>query len=403
MFMLLISLDSRLHTKVKLLGHHFISIPGLKLPFKMFSIITFMILTISNPSFQVLYVQNPVRNRTTGVPVLNVQMNSVEVSKRIRDMYSGFFRRNRPAQLPQGFKGVSVRNKVTLATRIRIAILQELGSNFKESNPGSSIHVRGYESRPLLTTAPARGSPGRPRTYTFISAVTTLPPVFSDEALANIFQKVGQHHQGELREYFVVLDDDDRDRCSALVQAKQRARNLPSTAPRSSSGPGPSAPATFAAAFSSSGAGMELEAGFLSSLRAPPPPPPGSPPSSPSRGKVAGRDKSPTQKRRRSKSRSRSRSRSPKAVKSGKASKSKSKKSHKSRRGKSKRSEKRGFKRNRHTPPPGEKHRKKAKHYSSSSSSSDGTESSGSGSDSDASESSGSGHHSRKPNESPEH
>ena len=77
-------------------------------------------------------------------------------------------------------------------------------------------------------------------------------------------------------------------------------------------------------------------------------------------------------------------------------------KSHKSRRGKSKRSEKRGFKRNRHTPPPGEKRRKKAKHYSSSSSSSDGTESSGSGSDSDASESSGSGH-ARKPNESPEH
>ena len=347
-----------------------------------------------------LYVQNPVRGRTTGVPALNVQMNSVEVSKRLRDMYSGFFRRNRPAPLPPGFKGVSVRNKVTLATRIRIAILQELGANYKESNPGSSIHIRGYDSRPSLTTTPARGSPGRPRTYTFINAVTTLPPVFSDAALANIFQRVGQHHPGELREVFVVLDDDDRDRCTALVQAKLRNRGQSSAS--TGHGPGPSAAASFAGSFAAPGAGMDLEAGFLASIRAPPPPPPPcSPPSSPAHDKDSarvsdrGRDRSPSRKRH-GKYRSHKVVRSRKGHKSGK---SKSGTSDKSRR-----SDRRGFKRSRHTPPPGEKGRKKASHYpSSSSSSSDSSDSSGSGSSSGTSRSSSSGHDSRERSDDPEH
>ena len=367
----------------------------------MFSSIISIRLPCFHHSFQVLYVQNPVRGRSIGMPVLNVQMNSVEVSKRLRDLYSGFFRHNRPAPLPPAFKGVTVRNKVTLATRIRIAIMQELGANYKESNPGSSINLRGYGSRPLLTTTPARGAPGRPRTYTFIDAVTTLPPVFSDDALANIFQRVGQHHPGELREVFVVLDDDDRDRCAALVQAKQQARRQPAA----SSGPGavPSAAASFAGSFAAPGAGMELEAGFLASIRAPPPPPPPcSPPSSPARAKDSsqgtdnGRDRSPSRKRHPSKSRSHKVDKSSKGHKSGR---SKSGKTDKSRR-----SDKRGFKRNRHTPPPGEKLRKKARPYSSSSSSSSGSsDASGSGSDSGTSSSSGSGHRSRKRGDDPEH
>lgn len=352
--------------------------------------------------FKVVYVQNPVRGRTSGMSVLNAQINSVDASRRLRDLFSGFFRRNKPTSLPDGFRGIQVRNKVTLATRIRISILQELASNYKESNPGSSVNVSGYKPRPQLTTIPARGSSSRPRTYFFVEAVTTLPPVFSDEALARIFQKVGQHHQGELKELFVVLDDDDRARCEALVQARLRSgpRSGP---PAGGSSSGPSAPATFSAAFASAGGGMDLEAGFLSSLRAPPPPPPGSPPPTPPRdsGKERGksskksprRDKAPDRSpsRKHEESKSRRSDRSGKTRRSGKPSKKRSGKSSSSKHGKT---SKRGFKRNRHTPPPGERGRKKARHYSSSSSSSGSTGTSGSGSDSGSNSGSRSDSHS---------
>ena len=387
-----------------------------------------------NLDFKVLYVQNPVRGRNTGVPVLNVQLNSVQASRCLRDLYSGFFRRNNPAQLPPGFKGVSVRNKVTLATRIRIEILKQLGSNYKESNPGSSFDVRGYEPRPRLITTPARGTSARPRTYTFMDAVTLLPPVLSDEALTRIFQVIGQHFPGELRELFVIINDDDRARCESLVRNQVRSRGQHSAGPNSvtfgnlgSTGTGPSAASTFSGNFASSGAGMELEAGFLSSIRAPPPPPPGSPPSSPARAATRQRGEAPTRspsrehrsgKSGRSPSRSSSREhrsgksgksgksgRSRKSKKSRKSAKSKSKKSSKS--GKASRSDKRGFKRSRHTPPPGEKSRKKARHRTSPSTSSGSSEDSGSGTDtsstSGSSSSSSSSRQSQKRDDSHEH
>ena len=131
-----------------------------------------------NMPFIVHYVQNPIRHRA-GQTVYNVQLDSVGESKRIRELYSGFFRHNRPVQCPSAFKGISVRNKVTLATRVRIAILQQLGANYKSSNPGSSIRVKGYLPRPLITIFPARGSSSsksdsRPKTFNFIGSTPEL-------------------------------------------------------------------------------------------------------------------------------------------------------------------------------------------------------------------------------------
>ena len=125
----------------------------------------------SNLNFIVVFVDNPVKQRTSGLPVLNVKLNSVDVSKRIRDLYSGFFSRANSVQLPPSMKGISVRNKVTHDTRIRIAILQQLAANYKTTNPNSSVHVRGYGSSPTLFILPAQGSTSKPRTFNFIDAV----------------------------------------------------------------------------------------------------------------------------------------------------------------------------------------------------------------------------------------
>ena len=278
----------------------------------------------AHSDFKVMYVVDPLQGRP-GQTVMNVRLNSVEASKHIRDLYSGFFRRDRPAQLPAVLKGVQLRNKVTLQTRIRIAILQQLGSIFKASNPGASVDVRGYDPRPLLTTSTAAspGSASVRRTYNFIQAVTTLSANFADEHLARIFQVVGAHHEGELRALFVVLSDDDRERCQGLARARQSSRGggRPTSGSGLRSGPGP-APVAATSSVSTSGFvsgpgdGMDLQADFLSSLRSQPPPPPSNPaPTDKSSKKKTvqiapeeedGRDRHVSKRRHQSSSRSRS-------------------------------------------------------------------------------------------------
>ena len=237
--------------------------------------------------FEVLYVINPFSRTNTGPTLYNVKMDSVYSSETIRDLYSGFFRHNRPAQLPPALRGVEVRNKITLETKIRIAIMRQLGARYQASNPGSSFKVRGFESRPTLVTTPPRSSTERGRTYNFIQAVTLLPAAFSDENLAPIFQTVGDRFRGKLQSLFVVLNDDDHDRCLELarnhIRAPRRDQALGSGSGPGGSGHGPTSSSTSVGHVHGRGAGMEvndlrqdepvIEPGLLASLRSPPPPP----------------------------------------------------------------------------------------------------------------------------------
>ena len=241
--------------------------------------------------YKVIVVSNPLRFRTSGVPVLNVKLDSIEASKCLRELYSGFFRGHNPVPLPPHLKGVSVRNKVTKETRVRITILQQLGANYVVRNPGATIKVRGFDPRPtLLIIHPASGGQAgsgsqgsSSKLYNFIEAVTSLPSCLSDDNLSRIFGVIGSSYPGQLRNLFVILSDDDRDRCQGLV----RRRNAPSTstAPTVTFATAPSSGPSFAQAMrgqvATSGHGMELESGFLASLARPPPPPP--PPRSASR------------------------------------------------------------------------------------------------------------------------
>ena len=232
--------------------------------------------------YTILVVANPLRYAKQGQTVYNVRLSSVQASKHIRDLFSGFFRKDSPVKLPSSLRGISIRNKVTLETRVRFTILRQLGLNFQSSNgPGSSFKVSGYDSRPMLTTFPASKSE-RSRTYSFIDAVSQLPAVFSDEGLMRIHQVVGNRFQDELQALFVVLRDDGRARIEQLIRDRPRDRgqsqpSLPLAGP--------------AMSFSGLGSGMDVQA----SLRLPPPPPPPNPPQSarppPSKHRVAFSDR----------------------------------------------------------------------------------------------------------------
>ena len=227
-----------------------------------------------NMNFEVLYVSNPFRFQTNRQNLYNVQMDSVSSSKRIRDLFSGFFRGRRPISLPPPLKGVSLRNKVTPGTKIRISILHQLGSIFTETNRGAIYKVQGFVSRPLLTLIPSQGSTGHQRTYTFMQAVTMLPATFRDEHLTRIFQVVSGQHPGNLQPLFVVLNDDDRERCLELVKQKRSSGQGASS--------GPSGSGVMSGSVSGPGSGMEVmstHALSVETLMHPPPPPPSSAPS----------------------------------------------------------------------------------------------------------------------------
>ena len=214
----------------------------------------------TNLDFEVVYVSNPFRYQPNRPNSYNVRMDSVRSAKRIRELFSGFFRHHRPVTRPPPLKGVSIRNKITPDTKIRIAILHQFGSIFKETNRGGDYKVRGFDSRPTLVTLPPKGTGGRQRTYNFIQAVTSLPPNFSDEHLTKIFQVVSEQQPGKLQSLFVVIHDDDRDRCLELVKQSRAATGIASSsaAATAATASGPSAAAVVYGSFSRSGTGMDL-------------------------------------------------------------------------------------------------------------------------------------------------
>ena len=209
--------------------------------------------------YDVMYVANPFKLQTTGPTTYNVRMDSNFSSKRVRDLFSGFFKQPRPVSLPPALKGVSIRNRITLETKIRIAILHQLGCIYRDSNQGASYKVRGFDPRPVLVTMPPRGGAGMLRTYNFIQAASALPATFSDEHLVKIFQVVGDRFRGKLQALFIVLRDDDHDRCLELVRSNDRR---PQHQHRSGANAHPSQPSGSASNVgfvSGSGIGMETE------------------------------------------------------------------------------------------------------------------------------------------------
>ena len=143
-------------------------------------------------------------------PVYLVKLESVDDSKRIRDKFGSAFKAG-AAPLPPGLKGLSIRIRLTHATRVRIAILQAFASNYKAANPGAKVQVVNFEPRPLLRlTPPAGASDQRTMTFNFIEAVTKLPARFHKKDLAQIMKSTSGKFKGQLRTLFVVLSDDQR-------------------------------------------------------------------------------------------------------------------------------------------------------------------------------------------------
>lgn len=166
------------------------------------------ILELIGREARVVFVKNITGKNKDSLARYQVQMETVAISREIRDKFGTFFPGGKDSRPPE-FKKVSVRNRLTHETRVRFIIMRVLAEHWRESNPGSKIQCIGYESRPTIKLFPSeKASDRRVLTMNFIEAVRTLPVSFSPDELELILREVKPKWQGKLRSLFVVLNDD---------------------------------------------------------------------------------------------------------------------------------------------------------------------------------------------------
>jgi hypothetical protein len=138
----------------------------------------------------------------------NVKMECAAHSQEIRSKFGYFFTRGVDTRPPNLAK-ISIGNRLTPASQIRIAILKLLGKRYVKSNPEGKAKVISYEARPMLKITPPSGSSdNRVKNFTYIDAIRKLPVNFTPKELRPILLKAGKRFTNRLRSTFVVLDDD---------------------------------------------------------------------------------------------------------------------------------------------------------------------------------------------------
>jgi hypothetical protein len=167
-----------------------------------------VIKAIMGSTREVIVVQNATPRFKDADVTYNVRLASVNDARTIRRTFGSFFKGGEDRR-PEPLKSISVANRVTPETKIRISIMKLIAQRYKDSNPGSQAQVVGYEPRPLLRVTPPKGaSERRVRTYNFIEAVKSFPTNFTPAQIAPILKRVNPRLAGQLRSTFVVLSDD---------------------------------------------------------------------------------------------------------------------------------------------------------------------------------------------------
>ena len=139
---------------------------------------------------------------------LQRQDANVADSQEIRAKFGSFFVGGLDKR-PDSLRSVSVSNKVTPGTQIRLMILKLMAKRYRASNPDGQARVIGYESRPTIKITPPESSKDRRvKVFTFIEAIKKLPTSFTAAELRPIVSKARVHFKDKLRQTFVVLSDD---------------------------------------------------------------------------------------------------------------------------------------------------------------------------------------------------
>jgi len=129
-------------------------------------------------SVEIIVVQNVTPRSKDAEVTYNVKLSSVDASRQIRRKFGSFFAGGKDVR-PPSFAGISIKNRVTPDTRIRISILKLMAKRYRDNNPGAKVQVIGYDPRPLIKiTPPAGSSDRRTKVFNYIEACRSLPATF---------------------------------------------------------------------------------------------------------------------------------------------------------------------------------------------------------------------------------
>ena len=159
--------------------------------------------------YPIIVVQNITSKAKDAVCRYQVLLTSTSDSKEIRDKFGSFFTGQGKGTRPESLKKISIQNRLTPGTQLRISIMKLLAKRYEASNPGSQSFVIGYQPRPLLKIFPSEdASDRRIKTFNYIEAIQNLPVNFSQSELRPILEKINGKLKGSLKPFFVVVSDD---------------------------------------------------------------------------------------------------------------------------------------------------------------------------------------------------
>ena len=102
-----------------------------------------VMMVLMGKEMPIIYVQNSTNKLKDTTSSYLVQVKDRLISKEIRDSFSALFPKGKDSR-PDPIKKISIRNRVTQETHVRISILHLFGQRYTSSNPGSQYKVIGY-------------------------------------------------------------------------------------------------------------------------------------------------------------------------------------------------------------------------------------------------------------------
>ena len=167
-----------------------------------------MIKTLLGKELKIQVVHNATGRATDAEVRYSVKMESAADSQEVRAKFGSYFAGGQDRR-PDGLRSVSVSNKITPGTQVRLMILKLMARRYSTANPDAKVRVVGYEPRPIIKiTPPESSSDRRVKVFTYIEAISKLPTCFTSAELRPIVAKARVHFKGSLRSTFVVLSDD---------------------------------------------------------------------------------------------------------------------------------------------------------------------------------------------------
>ena len=167
-----------------------------------------IILILMGSEKPILFVQNSTTRQKDAEITYSVRMVNVIDSCAIRKKF-GLFWLGGQDRRPDALKHVSINNRVTPETKIRISLLKLIAKRYRDTNRGSKVQVVGYDPRPLIKITPAsNASDRRIKIYNYVEAVTKLPSSFSADEVEPILRRIRPELLGKVRSTFIILSDD---------------------------------------------------------------------------------------------------------------------------------------------------------------------------------------------------